>query len=134
MTENSKNYSLKIMIYEFVRKSELGYSRKKPNKGVKARTWNFTGCWKKSIEVEFQSVFTKKPVEFPWSGVFDLGISNGYHYATQFFRISRDKATNVKILEFFFSEKYILNPLLLDFFWNCPLALGNLLPHQVPLL
>ena len=33
MTENSKDHSLKIMIYEFVRKCELGYSWKKPKQG-----------------------------------------------------------------------------------------------------
>ena len=46
MTENSKDYSLKIMIYKFVRKCELGYSRKNPNGGgwgggVELRTLSF---------------------------------------------------------------------------------------------
>ena len=131
---------MKIMIYEFVRKCELGYSRKNPNSGVELRAWNFRGYWKKrmwkfqgsvKIEMGFQSVFTKNLRNFHGSWFLTLEFPRGL---TQFCRISRDKVTNLKILGFFFSEKYILIPFFCIFFWNSPLVLENLLPYQVSLL
>ena len=53
MTENSKDYSLKILIYEFVRNCELGHSRKNPNKGGWAE------------DIEFQGVLKKEHMEIP---------------------------------------------------------------------
>ena len=57
MTENSKDYSLKIMIYKFVRKCELGYSRKNPNGGDGGGGW--------AEDTEFQGVLKKEHVEIP---------------------------------------------------------------------
>ena len=87
---------------------------------------NFWGQLKKKLK--FQGCSRKTNAKFPWVLVFDFGISRGCHTNLQNFQgqklffsgISWSKVTNLKFPGGF-SEKYILNPPCLGFFWNSPM-------------
>ena len=93
----------------------MGFSKKNPKRG---------GC---------KNVLKKTHVEFPRFSVVDTGISKGCHTMLQnsqeqklaFSGVSQGKLKNKKIPGGA-SEKYILNTPCLDFFWNSPINLLQL--------
>ena len=116
----------------------IGLFQKKPKRGVELRTLSFREYLKKSmwefqgsvkIEMEFPSVSTKKLWNFHGSWLLALEFPRG---VTQFCRISQDKVTNVKILGFFFPEKYILIPFFCIFSGIAHQYQGIYYPTKIP--